>query len=85
MASNFESSSRSIEKRLAAASSSREVSERFLAKFGPQNAPATFLYGLNHEDGHVEQFRDVRAQAAAALAANAIRTPSLPSPEAAGD
>ncbi len=63
----------------------REVSEKFLARFGPQNAPATFLYGLNHEDGHVEQFRDVRAQAAAALAANAIRYPSLPSPEAAGD
>lgn len=63
----------------------REVSERFLEKWGPQNAPATFLYGLNHEDGHTAQFRDVRAQAAAALAAAAIRYPSLPAPDAAGD
>ena len=53
----------------------RETSERFRAKFGLLNAPAAFLYGLNHEDGHVAQFRDVRAQAAAALAANAIRVP----------
>lgn len=63
----------------------REVSERFLEKWGPQNAPATLLYGLNHEDGHTAQFRDVRAQAAAALAANAIRYPRLPAPDVAGD
>jgi hypothetical protein len=63
----------------------REVSERFLEKFGPQNAPATLLFGLSHEDGHTEQLRDVRAQAAAALAANAIRFPGVPSAETAGD
>ena len=63
----------------------REVSERFLEKWGPLNAPAAMLYGLNHEDGHTAQFRDVRAQAAAALAANAIRVPSLDTAGAAGD
>jgi len=63
----------------------RELSERFIERNGPLNAPASVLFGLSHEDGHVAQFRDVRAQAAGALAANAIRYPSLPDPATAGD
>ncbi len=63
----------------------RELSERFVAKFGPQNAPATLLFGLRHEADHYDQLRDARAQAAAALAASAIRYPGLPDPAAAGD
>jgi hypothetical protein len=62
-----------------------ETSERFVAKFGPQNAPAALLFGLRHEADHYDQLRDTRAQAAAAKAANAIRYPGLPDPEAAGD
>lgn len=63
----------------------RELSERFIEKFGPQNAPITLLFGLSHEAGHYAQMRDARAQAAAALAANAIRYPSLPEGDSAGD
>lgn len=63
----------------------REISERALAKHGPQNAPAAVLNGLSHEAAHYAQFRDARAQAAAALAANAIRYPSLPAAASAGD
>lgn len=44
----------------------REVSERFIEKFGPMNAPATFLFSLAHELGHYQQFRDVIRQAMAA-------------------
>lgn len=63
----------------------RELSPRFVEKFGPQNASATLLFGLAHEAGHYDQLRDARAQAAAALAANAIRYPSLPEADSAGD
>jgi hypothetical protein len=62
-----------------------ETSERFVAKFGPLNAPAAVLFGLRHEADHYAQLRDARAQAAAAQAANAIRYPGLPDPESAGD
>lgn len=41
----------------------REVSERFVAKFGQLNAPAAFLFGLSHEVGHYDQIKDVREQA----------------------
>jgi len=44
----------------------RDVSERFIAKFGKMNAPAAFLFGLSHEIGHYEQIQDVRQQALAA-------------------
>jgi len=44
----------------------RDVSERFTAKVGLMNAPAAFLFGLRHEVGHYDQFRDVREQAVAA-------------------
>jgi hypothetical protein len=43
----------------------REVSPRFTAKLGLMNAPAAFMFGLRHEVGHYEQFRDVRQQALA--------------------
>ena len=41
------------------------MGERFRARFGDMNASATFLFGLMHEVGHYEQFRDVREQALA--------------------
>lgn len=44
----------------------REVSERFIEKFGPMNAPSAFLFGLVHELGHYEQFREVIRQASQA-------------------
>lgn len=43
-----------------------ELSERFLAKFGEKNAPAAFLFGLMHEVGHYDQFKEVKRQALAA-------------------
>lgn len=46
----------------------RPVSERFIAKFGQMNAPAAFIFGLMHEVGHYEQFREVKRQALAARA-----------------
>lgn len=46
----------------------RGVSERFLEKFGPMNAPAAFLFGLKHEQGHHEQFREAARQAREASA-----------------
>lgn len=46
----------------------RVLSERFIERFGPMNAPAAYLFGLSHEVGHYEQFRDVRQQALAAKA-----------------
>ena len=47
----------------------RDISERFIARFGNMNAPAAFLFGLGHEVGHYEQIQDVRRQALAARAA----------------
>lgn len=44
----------------------REVSPRFTEKLGLMNATAAFIFGLRHEVGHFDQFRDVRAQALAA-------------------
>jgi hypothetical protein len=41
----------------------REFSERFVEKFGPLNAPASFIFGLRHELGHMEQMRAVKQQA----------------------
>ena len=46
----------------------RDVSERFTAKFGEMNAPASFLFALSHEVGHYEQIEDVKQQALAARA-----------------
>lgn len=50
----------------------RDLSPRFIARYGPFNAPACFLFGLAHEIGHHEQMREVRRQA---LAARAAATP----------
>ncbi|GAB4521086.1 MAG: hypothetical protein OHK0046_32030 [Anaerolineae bacterium] len=44
----------------------RPMSESFLERFGPLNAPAAYLFSLAHEHGHYDQFRDVRTQALAA-------------------
>ncbi len=47
----------------------RDISERFIARFGQMNAPAAFLFGLSHEAGHYAQIEDVRQQALAARVA----------------
>jgi DinB family protein len=47
----------------------REVSERFLEKFGPMNAIASFLSGLKHECGHHDQMREAARQARGLIAA----------------
>lgn len=44
----------------------RDVSERYKAMFGEQNARSCALIGLYHEWIHLNQFREVAAQAAAA-------------------
>jgi hypothetical protein len=44
----------------------RQLSPRFIERVGEINAPAAFLYGLKHEVGHYDQFREVRRQALAA-------------------
>ena len=44
----------------------RDVSERFVARFGNMNAPAAFLFGLSHEVGHYGQIEEVKRQALAA-------------------
>ena len=41
----------------------REVSERFIERFGNLNAPAAFLFGLMHEVGHYDQMVEVSRQA----------------------
>lgn len=41
----------------------RDLSERFIEHFGTFNAPASFLFGLSHEQGHWEQFQEVKRQA----------------------
>lgn len=49
----------------------RELSPRFIARFGEFNATTCFLFGLQHEVGHYDQFEDVREQIEAARAAAA--------------
>jgi hypothetical protein len=44
----------------------RQVSERFVAKFGEMNAPASYLFSLKHEYGHYDQINEVIKQALAA-------------------
>jgi hypothetical protein len=44
----------------------RGLSPRYLERFGQMNAPAAFLFGLWHEVGHYDRFREVRRQALAA-------------------
>lgn len=41
----------------------RDTSERFAERHGKLNATAQFLYGLKHEVGHHDQFRDAARQA----------------------
>ena len=41
----------------------RTISPRFIEKYGELNAVASFLFGLSHEDGHLEQIRSVMKQA----------------------
>lgn len=41
----------------------RGLSDRFVARFGPQNAPAAYMMGLMHFDDHMAQFREVHRQA----------------------
>jgi len=41
----------------------RELSPRFIERFGQFNAAACFLHGLKHELGHYAQFREVARQA----------------------
>ena len=43
----------------------RDVSERFTARFGEMNAPASFLFALSHEVGHYQQIEEVKRQALA--------------------
>lgn len=44
----------------------RELSPRFVERVGEMNAPAAFLFGLMHEYGHYDQFKEVARQAAEA-------------------
>jgi hypothetical protein len=44
----------------------RDLPPRYIERFGQMNAPAAFLFGLWHEVGHYDQFREVRRQALAA-------------------
>ena len=44
----------------------RDLSERFIERNGPQNAPAAYLMGLRHLDDHLGQFQEVYRQARAA-------------------
>ncbi len=46
----------------------RELSPRFIAHFGEFNATTCFLFGLQHEVDHYEQFEEVREQIEAARA-----------------
>ncbi len=42
----------------------RDLSPRFVARHGEMNATACFLFGLKHEVGHHDQFREVARQIA---------------------
>jgi hypothetical protein len=44
----------------------RELSPRFIERFGEMNAIAAYLFGLRHEVGHLAQMRDALAQAQSA-------------------
>jgi len=44
----------------------RELSPRFIERYGQFNATVCFLFGLKHELGHYAQFREVARQAKAA-------------------
>jgi hypothetical protein len=44
----------------------RELSPRYVERFGEMNAVAAFLFGLMHETGHYEQLEDAKRQALAA-------------------
>ncbi len=44
----------------------RELSPRFIERYGQMNAIAAYLFGLRHEIGHLAQMRDAAAQAQAA-------------------
>ena len=46
----------------------RDLSPRFVARFGEFNATTCFLFGLQHEVGHYGQFENVRVQIEAARA-----------------
>ena len=52
----------------------RVVSERFIEKHGPLNAPAAFIFGLRHELGHMDQMREVKQQALEAKQNQQART-----------
>lgn len=41
----------------------RQLSPRYVERHGEMNAPACFLFGLQHEMGHQEQFKEVYRQA----------------------
>lgn len=51
----------------------RDLSPRYVERFGEFNAPAAFLFGLYHEWQHFDQIKDVRAQALAAREASPAR------------
>lgn len=46
----------------------RELSSRFVERAGEMNAQSGFLFGLKHEIGHYDQFREVARQAREARA-----------------
>lgn len=47
----------------------RDLSERYLEKFGPQNAITAVLMGLYHESQHYEQMREALRQAQSTVGA----------------
>lgn len=49
----------------------RQMSPRFVERFGEMNAPACFLFGLKHEVEHLPQMAEAARQARAASAASA--------------
>jgi hypothetical protein len=51
----------------------RDMSERFEAATGKLNAPANFLFGLKHEIGHYEQFKETRRQAREAIISKSVK------------
>lgn len=52
----------------------RDLSPRFIARQGEMNAAACFLFGLKHEVGHYDQFREVARQIKAAKLTAAAAT-----------
>ncbi len=47
----------------------RQLSPRYVERYGEMNATAAFLFGLMHEVGHHDQFREAARQAREAFAA----------------